>query len=657
MNKILEMKKIIKELNKASEAYYNGKEPLMTDAEFDLKLKKLSKLENEIGLIMSNSPTINVGSKVLNNLEKIKHTHKNMLSLEKVHSAEEVVKFARGQELIAMIKLDGLSVRLIYEEGKLIKAATRGNGSEGSLITNHVKHFKNVPLSINKKGIYVVDGEAIIDDKDFDLINASLPNGVEKFKNSRNLASGTLSLLDTFLVKERHLQFILWDVIVGDNSNEFYKRIENARHLGFTVVPAYTTELNRDSINECIDFIFKMSKECFYPNDGVVFKINDIKYGEKLGQTSHHFCNAIAYKATDETYETTLKEIEWNTTRTGLINPTAIFETVVIDGAEVSRATLHNVSYIEELELGIGDTIEVYKANMIIPKVHDNLTRSGNCILPETCPCCGTKTETHNENGSKTLHCPNPDCKAKFVSKLEHACSKYALNIDGMSGATVELLVDLGYVKTIDDLYRLEKYKDQLMKVKGLGKKSVEKLLENIEKSRTITMDKFLVALCIPNVGRTASKALSKYYNGDITSFIHHASSEIYYDFTVIPDFGEVTSKAINEFFSKNIQDISYLYEEMNFITETEQKNSTGIDLHGKTFCITGKLQHYSNRDALVSDIEGNNGKYVSSVTSKTNYLINNDVTSTSGKNAKAQKVGCVIISESDFMQMIGKTI
>ena len=651
MSKIIEIKMLVDELNAASDAYYNGKDVLMTDKEFDLKLNKLSKLEKETGFIMSNSPTVNVGSPVLNKLEKVKHTYKDMLSLEKVHSAEEVINFAKGQELIAMIKLDGLSVRLIYEDGKLVKAATRGNGSEGSLITNHVRQFKNVPLNINKKGTYVVDGEAIIDDRDFEKINSSLPKGVEKFKNSRNLASGTLALLDTSLVKERHLQFVLWDVIIGEDSIEFYERIENARQLGFQVVPAYTTELDKDSVNECINLVFEMSKECFYPIDGVVFKINDIKYGEKLGKTSHHFCDAVAYKAADETYETVLRDIEWNTTRTGLVNPTAIFETVNIDGSDVSRATLHNVSYIEELELGIGDTIEVYKANMIIPKVHDNLTRSGNCLIPDACPYCGGVTEIHNENGSKTLHCINPDCKAKLVSKFEHACSKYALNIEGLSEATIELLVDLGYLKNLDDLYHLSEHKDKLTKIKGLGKKSVEKLLTNIEKSREITMDRFLIAIGIPGVGRTACKALSKYYNEDITSFIHNAV------YTIITDFGEVTSRTINNFFkeTKNIQDITYLYDEMKFVIEDNQERSSGVDLNGKTFCITGKLQHFDNRDSLVAAIEKNNGKFVSGVTSKTNYLINNDVSSTSGKNAKAIKLGISIISENDFIKMIEK--
>lgn len=646
-NKILRVKELTEKLHKASVAYYQYDNPIYTDKQYDDMYDELEQLEKETGLILTGSPTQKVQGFILPGLEKQKHS-KPMLSAAKTKNVDEIKKFTYYKDSYGSFKLDGLTLVVVYEEGKLHTALTRGSGIEGEIVTEQAKRIINLPKEIPFKDRLEIRGECVVSWENFNEINKGLK---EPFSHPRNMAAGGIRNLNTDETAARMLEFVAFECVT-DIGNDFkIQCLEFLNDLGFSVVPIAASS-DIDFIVGCLT-----PKTCIYPVDGLIFEINSRKESETMGSTSHHENCRMALKWEDETYETTLKEIEWNTTRTGLINPTAIFETVVIDGAEVSRATLHNVSYIEELELGIGDTIEVYKANMIIPKVHDNLTRSGNCILPEICPCCGTKTEIHNENGSKTLHCPNPNCKAKFVSKLEHACSKYALNIDGMSGATAELLVDLGYVKTIDDLYHLEKYKDQLMKVKGLGKKSVEKLLENIEKSRTITMDKFLVALCIPNVGRTASKALSKYYNGDITSFIHHASSEIYYDFTVIPDFGEVTSKAINEFFSKNIQDVSYLYEEMNFITETEQKNSTGIDLQGKTFCITGKLQHYSNRDALVSDIEGNNGKYVSSVTSKTNYLINNDVTSTSGKNAKAQKVGCAIISESDFMQMIGKTI
>ena len=645
-NKLTRQKLLTEELVKASIAYYKYDKPIYTDKQYDDMYDELEKLEKETGMVFTGSPIQKVQGFVLPELQKQKHS-KPMLSAAKTKDTNEIEKFMKDRTFYGSYKLDGLTLVLIYNNGKLETALTRGSGSEGEIVTEQAKRIINLPKEIPFKERLEIRGECVVSWENFNEINKMLE---EPFSHPRNMAAGGIRNLDTNETASRMLEFVAFECVTDLEEDSKIICLEYLKENGFDVVPIALGGVK--FIVDCLT-----PETCSYPVDGLIFEINSKKESESMGATSHHENCRMALKWADETYETTLKEIEWNTTRTGLINPTAIFETVVIDGSEVSRATLHNVTYIEELELGIGDTIEVYKANMIIPKVHDNLTRSGNCVIPDVCPCCGSKTEIHNENGSKTLHCPNPNCKAKFVSKLEHACSKYALNIDGMSGATAELLVDFGYVKSIDDLYHLETHKDALMKVKGLGKKSVEKLLSNIEKSRNITMENFLVALCIPNVGRTASKALSKYYNGDITSFIFNDSSEIYFDFTVIPDFGEITSKAINKFFTENIQEVSYLYEEMNFIIETEQKSVSGtnIDLQGATFCITGKLQHYSNRDALVADIEAYGGKYVSGVTSKTNYLINNDVTSTSGKNAKAKQVGCAIISESDFMKMIGK--
>ena len=645
-NKLTKQKLLTEELVKASIAYYKYDKLIYTDKQYDDMYDELEKLEKETGMVFTGSPIQKVQGFVLPELQKQKHS-KPMLSAAKTKDTNEIEKFVKDRAFYGSYKLDGLTLVLIYNNGKLETALTRGSGSEGEIVTEQAKRIINLPKEIPYKERLEIRGECVVSWENFNEINKMLE---EPFSHPRNMAAGGIRNLDTNETASRMLEFVAFECVTDLEEDSKIICLEYLKENGFDVVPIALGGVK--FIVDCLT-----PETCSYPVDGLIFEINSKKESESMGATSHHENCRMALKWADETYETTLKEIEWNTTRTGLINPTAIFETVVIDGSEVSRATLHNVTYIEELELGIGDTIEVYKANMIIPKVHDNLTRSGNCVIPDVCPCCGSKTEIHNENGSKTLHCPNPNCKAKFVSKLEYACSKYALNIDGMSGATAELLVDLGYVKSIDDLYHLETHKDALMKVKGLGKKSVEKLLSNIEKSRNITMEDFLVALCIPNVGRTASKALSKYYNGDITSFIFNASSEIYFDFTVIPDFGEITSKAINKFFTENIQEVSYLYEEMNFVVETEQKSVSGtnIDLQGATFCITGKLQHYSNRDVLVADIEAYGGKYVSGVTSKTNYLINNDVTSTSGKNAKAKQVGCAIISESDFMKMIGK--
>ena len=651
--KINRIRELTETLHKASVAYYKYDNPVMSDKQYDDLYDELEQLEKETGVILAGSPTQKVQGFILPGLQKQKHS-KPMLSAAKTKDVNEIKKFINWRDFYGSYKLDGLSIVLIYENGKLQTALTRGSGSEGEIVTEQAKHICNLPHVIPYKERLEIRGECVVSWDNFNYLNSCLK---EPFSHPRNMAAGSIRNLDTNIVKERMLEFIAFECVTDIGIDDKFETLNKLDELGFTTVERINGKSNTD---ECpIDIIIRSltPEESKYPVDGLIFELNSRKLSESLGATSHHENARMALKAKDETYETVLREIEWNTTRTGLVNPTAIFETVNIDGSDVSRATLHNVSYIEELELGIGDTLEVYKSNMIIPKVHDNLTRSGNCLIPNICPCCGGFTEIHNENGSKTLHCINPDCKAKLVSKFEHACSKYALNIEGLSEATIELLVDLGYLKNLDDLYHLSKYKDKLIKIKGLGKKSVEKLLTNIEKSREITMDRFLTAIGIPGVGRTACKALSKYYNGDITSFIHNAVSEIYYDYTIITDFGEVTSRTINNFFkeTKNIQDITYLYDEMKFVREDNQERSSGVDLNGKTFCITGKLQYFDNRDSLVAAIEKNNGKYVSGVTSKTNYLINNDVSSTSGKNAKAIKLEIPIISENDFIKMIGK--
>ena len=545
MNNILidRIKEVTNLLSKASVAYYKYDNPIYTDKQYDELYDELEALEKETGFILACSPTQKVQGYILPGLQKQKHTVP-MLSAAKTKDITEIEKFVTNKSFYGSYKLDGLTLVLIYENGELVTALTRGSGTDGEIVTEQAKRIINLPSIIPYKERLEIRGECVVSWDNFNFINSCLK---EPFSHPRNMAAGGIRNLDLNETASRMLEFIAFECITDIGVDSKLKNLQFLKIQGFDCVAIALGD---------VKFITETLTPDTYPYavDGLIFEINSRKESKSMGATAHHENCRMALKWADETYETMLKEIEWNTTRTGLINPTAIFETVNIDGSEVSRATLHNVSYIEELELGIGDIIEVYKANMIIPKVHDNLTRSKNCSVPKTCPCCGSKTEIHNEKGSKTLHCPNPTCKAKFVSKLEHACSKYALNIDGMSGATAELLIDLGYIKNIEDLYKLERYKDKLIKVKGLGKKSVEKLLENIEKSRNISMENFLVALCIPNVGRTASKALSKYYQEDITSFILNASSETYYDFTVIPDFGEITSKSINEYFANNIQ-------------------------------------------------------------------------------------------------------
>lgn len=656
--KIDEMKQLVEDLVKASNAYYNSGNPIMSDREFDEKIRQLEQLERETNIIFSNSPTQNVGAIALDKLSKIKHEYKPMLSLEKVHSAKEIIDFADNKPLTAMIKLDGLSVRLTYENGKLVRGETRGNGIEGSDITEHVKQFTNVPLTIAKEDTYVVDGEAIITEEDFLAINAALPEGEELYKNSRNLASGTLSLLDTALVKERKLRFVLWDVIKGEANNSFVESLNLAESLGFTVVPYQFVEdtLNGDLIDFYNDRILDRAKELGYPCDGVVWKFDDIAYGETKGQTSHHFCNAVAYKFKDETYETTLKEIQWTMGKTGTLTPVAIFQPVEIDGTTVERASVHNVSILTQLDLRPGDTIAVYKANMIIPQVAKNLSEkyhvSSYLELPSHCPICGGATEVRRDNEASVLVCTNEDCQGKLLGKLAHAVSKNALNIEGLSEATLEFLIEQGWVKSLKDLFKLEPYKSEWMHHPGFGKASVMKLFEQLEEKRNTTFERFLYAQSIPLIGRTASKQIVKFCNGSIDEFCNIMSNREAYMFLMIDGFGKTMCDSLVDWMDKHFREFFELKDEFTFEKEVKEV-STGANLNGATFCITGKLEHFTNRDALVADIEQHGGKYVSSVTSKTNYLINNDVNSSSSKNTKAKQVGCKIISEADYLNML----
>ena len=671
MYKIIEMKNLIEELNKASDAYYNTGNTIMSDKEFDNKLAELESLEKEVGVVLSNSPTQRVGAPVLNKLDKVTHEFKPMLSLAKVHSAEEIVKFANGQELLPMIKLDGLSVRLTYNYGVLSKAETRGDGVTGSDITLHVKQFENVPLIIsNKAESYIVDGEAIIIDSDFASINAALPEGEEKFKNSRNLASGTLALLDTSLVKKRHLRFVAWDVIVGTTTRRMIDRLEEVDKLGFETVPycfsmcQHAIQADEEEINMTNDILFKEARDYGYPIDGIVWKINDIRYGETLGQTSHHFCNAVAFKAKQDVYETTLKEIEWSCGKSGVITPIAVFEPVELDGSTVERASVHNVSILTKLDLRPGDTITVYKANAIIPQIAENLSEkehdSSYMEIPSKCPVCGGVAEVRQDKDTMVLVCTNEDCQGKLLGKLVHFCSKNAINIENMSEATLEFMINKGWIKSFKDLYVMpfcvEIY-DEWISTPGFGIKSVDKLKDSIKKSINTTLERFLYAQSIPLVGKSACKDIAKYCHGNIDVFCDIMANGNRTEFLSIDGFGKEMLKSLENWADLHWIEFLALKSEFNFesIPNTSQNNKgTENNLNGKSFCITGKLEHYVNREELVSVIETNGGRYVTGVTSKTDYLINNDVTSTTGKNKKAKDLNIPIISEQDFMKMIG---
>lgn len=646
------MKGMVSILNEASNAYYNTGNPIMTDEQFDARLEDLRQLEEETGFVFANSPTQRVGAKVLTELNEATHSHP-MLSLEKVHSVEEIIKFANNKELVASIKLDGLTISLTYEDGILVRAETRGDGYVGSDVTEHIKQFKNVPLKINKDGTYVIDGEAIITDEDFAEVNKD-----GEFKNSRNLASGTLAVLDTSLVAKRKLRFVNWDVIEG-GGNSLATNLSEVRELGFEVVPFWSVvNLDPKKLQSTIDYVFEYAKEEGLPCDGIVFKFDDIEYGKSLGVTSHHFKNGVAYKAKNEEVETILRDIDWTLGKTGVITPTAIFDAVEIYDTTVERASLHNISVMRELlgdEPHIGQSIVVTKSNMIIPQVVKADKRYSGIQdlmldIPTKCPICGGTTEIKQDNESKVLVCTNDNCKGKLLGKLTHFVSKNAMNVDGLSEQTLEKFIELGWLTCFEDIYHLDVNTNLMIDLDGFGEKSVRKLFESISKSTNTTLDRFIYALCIPLIGRSASKTISKYFNGDFDRFYKECCINEF-DFTVLDDFGDSMNESINKYLEDNVVMIGELSKYMDF--EIPQTSSNNANLSGLTFVITGSLNHFTNRDEAKEKIESLGGKVSGAVSAKTSYLVNNDVASTSGKNKKAKELGIPIIPEDELIKML----
>ena len=641
---IEEIKGLIETLNEASLAYYQEAREIMPNYEYDALYDRLQELENITGVVFSNSPTQNVGYEVLSELPKEAHPSK-MLSLDKTKDVGALRSFVGDHEALMSWKLDGLTVVLTYRDGSLAKAVTRGNGEIGEVITNNARVFANVPLNIEFKGETVLRGEAVITYDEFERINASITDEGAKYKNPRNLCSGSVRQLDPAITKQRRVRFFAFSLVSAEGK-DFVTRKEQFDWLtaqGFQVVEHKL--ITGDTVEETVKWFADNIASNPVPSDGLVVSLNDIEYGRSLGVTAKFPRDSIAFKWQDETAETTLREIEWSASRTGLINPVAIFDPVELEGTTVSRASVHNISVMKELKLGIGDRITVYKANMIIPQIADNLTGSSTLEIPGTCPVCGGYTVIKSENGVETLNCPNPDCPAKQIKGFAHFVSRDAMNVEGLSESTLEKLVDRGLIKDLADVFRIKDHHDEIVTMEGFGELSFKNLCDAVEKARSVTPQAFLYSLGIPNFGRANAALVARYCRNDWEKIRSLEEDEL----VTIEGIGDVMAKAYCDFFrdEKNSAVVDDLLTEVELDGSFEE---TGDKLAGMTFVITGSLETYPNRDALKEEIEANGGKVAGSVSAKTSYLINNDLTSNSGKNKKARELGIPVISEADMV-------
>ena len=642
---------LIEELNRASKAYYQESREIMSNLEYDAKYDELQKLEEETGYVLSFSPTMKVGYEVVSELPKEKHIVP-MLSLDKTKDREALKEWLKGKEGILSWKLDGLTNVLTYEDGVLVKAVTRGNGEVGEIITNNAKVYKNVPLKIPYKGTLVVRGEAIITYSEFERINAEITEAEAKYKNPRNLCSGTVRQLSNEITAQRNVLFYAYTLISSDIEKEFQTREEQLAWLtkqGFTCVES--KKVTGEDIVQVIDAWEKEVANNDFPSDGLVLTFDEIAYAQSLGRTAKFPRDSIAFKWADEQAQTVLKEIEWSASRTGLINPIAIFEPVELEGTTVSRASLHNVSIMEGLQLGIGDTIEVYKANMIIPQVAKNITKSGTAEPPKQCPVCMERTELKEENGVKVLYCTNPQCAAKKSKLFAHFVSRDALNIEGFSEATIEKLLNKKIITVLTDLFTLEQHKEEITQMEGFGEKSFHNLLASIEKARHTTLPRLIYSLGIPNVGLSTAKLICSQFEEEPERVLAAKVEQL----TEIEGVGEVIAGTFVHFF-KMEENVKLVHDLLQYLILTKTEQAKVSDITGKVFVITGSVTKFTNRNEMKAFIEGRGGKVTGSVTSKTNYLINNDVTSSSSKNKTAKELGIPIITEEEFLELAGET-
>lgn len=646
MDKLIRMKELIGILDEASRAYYQGSGEIMPNEAYDKLYDELCALEKETGVTLGNSPTAKVGYEVLSELPKEKH-EQAALSLDKTKEVPVLQDFLGDVEGVLSWKLDGLTIVLTYENGELLKAVTRGNGEVGEVVTGNARTFVNLPARIPFTGHLVLRGEAVISYSDFERMNAEIDDD-SKYKNPRNLCAGSVRQLDPRVTAGRSVRLIAFSLIEAegfDDGNSMMNRLDFLDSLGFDTVERI--KVNRETLPDGVAEYAKKVADYDIPSDGLVLVMEDLAYGRSLGRTAKFPRNAMAFKWRDEMAVTHLREIEWSASRTGLINPVAVFDPVELEGTTVSRASVHNVSIVEELGLGIGDEISVYKANMIIPQIAENKTRSGKLAIPSACPVCGRETVIRDEDGVRTLHCINSDCPAKQIKRFSLFVSRNAMNIDGLSEMTMEKLLDRGFIRKLGDLFRLRAHRAEMEAMEGFGEKSCDNLFEAIDKARNTTLPRLLFSLGIPGIGVAGGKLLSAAFSGELGKLMEASVEEL----TEIENVGETTAKDIYDFF-RNEEKTEELRDLLTEITVEKAESTEEQTLAGKTFVITGAVHHFENRDALKAYIEARGGKCTGSVSQKTDYLINNDVNSNSTKNKTAKSLGIPILSEEDFLNL-----
>ena len=648
-NSLQRMKELVEKLDQAAKAYYQEDREIMSNQEYDSLYDQLEQLEKETGTVLTNSPTVRVGYEAVNELPKEEHPSP-MLSLDKTKDREVLRGFIGNHKCLLSWKLDGLTIVLTYENGELVKAVTRGNGIVGEVITNNARVFKNIPLRIPYKGQLVLRGEAIITYSEFERINETIGDADAKYKNPRNLCSGSVRQLNNEITAKRNVRFYAFALVSAqdvDFSNSREQQFIWLKKQGFEVVEYKV--VTSESLDEAMDYFSKTIVNNDFPSDGLVVTYDDIAYGESLGSTAKFPRNSFAFKWADEMRETRLVDMEWSPSRTGLINPVAIFEPVELEGTTVSRASVHNISIVKELQLGIGDTIKVYKANMIIPQIAENLTRSGNLVIPDKCPVCGREARIRKENDVETLYCMNPDCVAKKIKSFSLFTSRDAMNIDGLSEATLEKFIAMGFIHNFGDIFEIGKYKDQIVEMEGFGQKSFDNLMMSLEKAKETTLAKVIYSLGITGIGLANAKVICKYFDDDIEK-IRYADEE---EISSIEGIGPVIAGSLADYFksAENNQKLDHLLSHLHLVHE---ETSAEQVFAGKTFVITGSVEHFSNRSEAKEFIEARGGKETGSVTKKTDYLINNDKTSASSKNKKAQELEIPILSEEDFLELAG---